>query len=68
MWGIFGERSFCAPQGRFWSEKPTGFSVHRRPAAAPLVLLPGTARARIVPADLGDPRNWQRSNPAPISV
>jgi len=28
-------------------------SVHRRPAAAPLVLLPGAARARIVPPDLG---------------
>src|SRR3974390_3232382 len=28
-------------------------SVHRRPAAAPLVLLPRPARAQIVPTDLG---------------
>ncbi len=28
-------------------------SVHRRPAAAPLVLLPGATRARLVPSDLG---------------
>ncbi len=33
-------------------------SVHRRPAAAFLVLLPGAARARVVPPDLGSVAPW----------
>src|ERR1035441_9846749 len=36
----------------------TGRSVHRRPAAAPLVLLSRAAGARIVPPDLGSIAPW----------
>src|SRR5208282_1805082 len=37
---------------------PTGASVHRRPAAAPLVFLPGTTRAQIIPPDLESIAPW----------
>ena len=33
-------------------------SVHRRPAAAPLVLLAGAAGAHFVPTDLGGSASW----------
>src|ERR1035441_1480740 len=36
----------------------TGRSVHRRPATAPLVLLAGAARARVVPPDVGSIAPW----------
>src|ERR1035437_7668973 len=42
-----------------WRNQDYG-SVHRRPAAATLVLLPGAARARIVPPALGSAAPWHR--------